>query len=103
MITPIDLRVSYKLDTGWSALYFDTKRGAKEKRDERPGFTGYPRAGYAIWLEEKLGNVSELRHKFDLFGITSVWPNNDGRMNCDGYSMEYRIWLEEQYLEKVNE
>jgi hypothetical protein len=103
MVTPIDVRVSYKLDTGWSATYFDTERGAKAKRGEVQGFTGLPTGGYAVWLERKLGNEDALRHEHNLFGGGSVSRNEDGRMNCDGYGMKYRIWLEEKYLERVNQ
>ena len=87
-MTPFDLKISFKMDTGeyptWGSY-------------ELP-YSGKPKSLYGLWIEEKLGNYEELRFQFKQeIGKTPVFKSYS--VNDWLYS-GYIEWLEEKYCAK---
>ena len=111
-MTPTDLRVSYKRDTGryplteiYKASYYKYKKDKyilkeKKKIGGTIDYRGYPTNLYATWLEEKIGNVNDLKNKF--YSIYKECPSNQFPIydtdTHEIYSNDYIYWLEDLFL-----
>jgi hypothetical protein len=61
-MTPTDLRIAFKMDTGSNALWEKTRNGKDTGGTSL--MQGYPRSIYGIWLEEKIGKPKYLRDRY---------------------------------------
>lgn len=100
MITPTDLRVKFKLDTGKYPVwpYYTT-----DITDYSTFHGPMLKSIYATWLEEKLTkfNASKLRETYrqESNGKDPMkWKSNF----AEYYEREYSIWLENKILELYN-
>jgi hypothetical protein len=105
-MTEIDLRLSYKSDTGLSPVASSRSVYDYWEQDNRP-YGGFPVSDYGSWVESKimdiLGQRSPISLREDFKNETGEQPTWKGlytypRNGGDGLKPEYTCWLEEIYL-----
>jgi hypothetical protein len=89
--TPIDLRVQFKMTTGFNPLW--ELNNIKPKWQKHYSYTlGKLKSIYGLWIEEKLGNYKKLRNYF--YKRTCINPT----FNNEYLKQDYILYLEEIYI-----
>lgn len=90
-MTPTDLRVQFKLETGHYP-FWDI-----QSYNPRP-FVGKFKSLYGLWLEERLGNSKKLRETYyEEESINPIYPSEKG-YNHEALNSKYTLWLEEKCI-----
>jgi len=114
-MTPIEARVQYKMDTGkypmWPEDLESNKRVSLKKEkwgslnittkpDDKTFFGFKFKTEYGHWLEERLGDVSNLRDEFfRATGDRAVTLKSNTKF-WESLRSTYTEWLEERYINK---
>lgn len=109
-MTRMDLRISFKMDTGMNPLWTKNHdgRSIKSSYDTYTFIKGNPSSLYGRWLEEKLKKSSrELRDEYyrkSREEPTVYYFDKSGGRGQDGgpLRIDYSLWLEDKVLEKTN-
>ena len=113
-MSPTDLRVQFKLDTGEYPVWINGPaanrrtylNGAKSwvclSKPDKQSFRGKVKSIYGWWLEEKLKeNLELLRRTFYKDqGVSATYPPPNRRSLFVGFRCSYTLWLEERYINK---
>jgi hypothetical protein len=94
MMTPIGLRVSYKIATGENPIWSNVGKSAVYLLGEKGRF----KYEYGLWLEEQLGNIREIRDEY--YHYASSWPLHDAPSERPKH--QYILWLEDKIINKLN-
>ena len=112
-MTPIDLRVQFKLDTGEYPVWVNGPSGNKRRKlsglnkhwmqlYDKASFKGKVKSKYGWWLEEKLEENPELLRLmfYKNIGVSATYPPPNRRSFFIGFRPSYTLWLEERYINK---
>lgn len=96
-MTPIDVRIKYKADTGFAATLNRTyERGYDNEDIHTWDHTGRLTQRYAQWLERNVRiNEPQMSYQRDT-GCAAVFLNS---YDIIQYKDSYKEWLEEKYIE----
>jgi hypothetical protein len=108
-MTPIELRVAFRCETGIYPLWAKDHRGDSVKDPHinvglsagRTTIKGMPSSEYGRWLEEKSGlSARVLRDRY--YQQTKEWPTRNyfgyrNRYEEDYLRADYSFWLESQF------
>lgn len=90
-MTPVDLRVKFKMDTSEYPFWHPTGNLFVGKKFK---------STYGLWLEEQLGDLKKLREEF--FNSHKIWAVYRTRNIKEYLNQEYIQWLEEKMINEYN-
>jgi len=109
-MTSTDLRVNFKFDTGeypvWVEDLFKEKKiiNGIEITPDPATYYGFKfKSIYGLWLEEQMGNATELRDEYLRSTAERAVTFQSRSKFIDGLRSTYTAWLEDKLLERLND
>jgi hypothetical protein len=95
-MTPLQVRLKYKADTGYAPTY-----GKLFLIEKCCSYKGHLKQEYGQWLEEQMSNHStDIRVEYKICTSNNAMKYNQDALQ-EIYTKEYMFWLEEKYCGKI--